>query len=234
MILDDKTLSYQIAADRVGTSLSAVQNAALVLRFGTPEEIAGLSGTASMRGLIALIRERVPKEVRGAMKTPAPRVLTEKARNLRIAAMRAGQQVMDGDNSPYTEIIAGYGIALDELSRALTILRHGTAEQIAMAKVGDLPLSTTCIAIRATVSPEGFKKARKSIKPKTADVRRLLQTDKLLWKTLKSALQAISGMPQPTDVIKFARLGKRSETVDRYLMTAFSWITEFSDEWTKH
>ncbi len=120
------------------------------------------------------------------------------------------------------------------ITLALVLLQEGTPEEIAAVDAG-APLNPIVATIRKrrTALAPGKRQRLKKVAYSQVELERK-KVDMAIWEHLGSALKSIASLPQPDDVVKIARKnGERTKAVDRNLMTAFSWITEFSDAWTK-
>lgn len=118
------------------------------------------------------------------------------------------------------------------VSSALAILNFGTEQEIAGVENGTLPLEPTAESIRRRTTPEERKTKRvRSVLSKEALAAR--QFDAEIWQGLRSALDAITGLPNPKDTVHIVRKNQmRVEHVNRKLLVALQWIQEFSNEIT--
>lgn len=130
-----------------------------------------------------------------------------------------------------TELAAKHNISRGNVTRISLILRFGTPEEIAAVETNAEPVSKTWLKIRDRVPKEAFanrksKPGKEVVQAKRSNVR--------IFKQLKIAFDALSGMPNPQDVIAICKGHRmRSATVERQLLTVHTWLEDFSDAWTK-
>ncbi len=131
------------------------------------------------------------------------------------------------------EAAARFDAKAGSITNALIVLQEGTPEEIAGVDAGG-PLDPVARAILKRRAIEPGKRQRRKKVAFSQEALAQKKVDMAVWEALGSALKNIASLPQPTDTVKIARKNiMRTEAVDRHLMTAFSWITEFSDAWTK-
>lgn len=118
------------------------------------------------------------------------------------------------------------------VSSALVILNFGTEDEIAGVENGTEALEPTAIKIRARTTPEERRaKRRRPIYSEQSVQDREIDTN--VWQGLKSALDAITGLPSPKDTALIVRKNQpRLNHVNDKLLAALSWIQEFSNEIT--
>jgi hypothetical protein len=231
LVVNDPNISHVQAAERSGSTRWGVTEAYLLLGHGTAEEIAAVrEGRIAMREACDIIRSRRPGDHQ--RKVLPRRIPTAKDVEGRVAAFRAARLAIQ-DSLSLPDASKRCCANLRGASEAHLILKHATPEQIAKAEAGELSLQGLATTIRSIVPPEVRKANRKQLR-QGEDTMSIARTEAAIWNGLRGALEAISSMPQPTDVISIVRKNAmRGEAVNRNLMTAFTWITEFSDEWTK-
>lgn len=131
------------------------------------------------------------------------------------------------------EVCKEFNTNSGSLTNALVLLQEGTPEEIAGVEAGGAlyPIAKMIIARRAPTS--GKRRRLKKVGFSQEALARK-KVEMAIWESLGSALKNIASLPQPQDVVEIARKNTmRVQAVDRNLMTAFTWITEFSDAWTK-
>lgn len=114
---------------------------------------------------------------------------------------------------------------------AFLILKHGTEQEIADVENNTAALGSTVRDIRTRVAA-----ADRTRKPGLKNDEQLhgLALNASIWAKLRDALDGINGLPQPKDVIAIVRRHRvREEMLNKKLIAAYGWITEFSDAWTK-
>jgi hypothetical protein len=155
-------------------------------------------------------------------------LVREQAKNAILAARYAIEQ-----NLPREEAAKKFSVGTDSISRAHTILTHGTPEEAALVEAGTSSLRDVYETVLKRTPKdqrrEGRKRGVRGEITKEQD-----KAEAAIWSTLKDALDSICSLPQPEDVVKIVRKNRiRATGVDKKLMTTFTWITEFSDAWTK-
>lgn len=228
LVISNPRISHAAAADQFGVQASTSIEIYLILTRGTPEEIAAFrANKLGVKMLCKAIRARQTDH--GKMrKVPAP--TPEKHREVRIRAFRAARLAIT-DGLSIVDAAKREDCARHSVGQAIAVLRFCTAQQIADAESGAVPLADLMEAIRTSTS-----KASRQRKPaaRSQDAREQMATESAISLQLMDSLEAISGLPRPADVIAFIRKHhKRTEAVNKHLIAAFGWITEFSDEWTK-
>jgi len=135
------------------------------------------------------------------------------------------------NNANREDAVAKFDTNGTSVSEAILALNHATPAELADCEANKIGLKELVHRIRKRV-PKEARERKKIVLTET-------ETDKLrfeskVWAELRSALEAISNMPRAADVATLCRRNRqRKDIVDRHLMTAFGWITEFSDDWTK-
>lgn len=131
------------------------------------------------------------------------------------------------------DVAAEYGATPSTVSQAIVILQHGTEEEIAGVESGERGLRVVYDDVCKRVSVKDRYAAR--LQPKLSAERKAQSTqERLVWTNLRQALALIGSLPQPKDVVKIVKRNHaRTATLDRSILDAFSWLSEFSDEWTK-
>jgi len=126
-----------------------------------------------------------------------------------------------------------FGVGLDTVSRGDLVLTHGTPEEIAAVESGERPLRDVYNDVLKRTPRDVLKKNRKPM-TRSVEAKDQIKVESQVWSKLTDALDNIVGMPAPADVARIVRKnGVRTKHVDMRLMSAFNWITEFADAWTK-
>lgn len=156
-------------------------------------------------------------------------------RNYEIArrkAAMAGARLMITEGISQNDAAKECNTNRSTISSALVVLNFGTEQEIAGAENGTLPLEPTAVKIRARTTPEERRaKRRRPIYSEQSVQDRQIETD--VWQGLKSALDAITGLPSPKDTALIVRKNQpRLNHVNDKLLATLSWIQEFSNEIT--
>lgn len=119
------------------------------------------------------------------------------------------------------------------VSECVLIITSGTAEDIRRAESGEVSLRVVAREVRERV-PVAERKEKRPPLTKNKQLAEQVAMESRLWQRVRDAFDAISGLPQPSDVIALIKKNPmRTAQTDKKLIAAFSWITEFSDGWTK-
>jgi hypothetical protein len=119
------------------------------------------------------------------------------------------------------------------ISAAMLIIQCGTREEIDGVEGGSMSMGSTYDAILARTTPDERRIGRK---PAAQSAKRAatLEFDALVWGKVRDALDAITGLPSPKDTAAITRKNAmRVEHVNRKLLVAQQWLTEFFDEVTR-
>lgn len=128
---------------------------------------------------------------------------------------------------------AKFGVSVDTISRGDLVLTHGTPEEIAAVESEAAPLRDVYNAVLRRTPREVLKQGRKPM-VRGDEAKDQIKVEAQVWSKLTDALDNILEMPAPADVVRIVKKnGVRTNQVDKRLMSAFSWITEFADAWTK-
>lgn len=120
------------------------------------------------------------------------------------------------------------------VAEAFTALTCATAEEVARIEAGEASLSKIARESARRVPVEIRKANRKANPTLSREIIQGREFDAAVWGKLRDAFDALAALPQPADVIGVVKKNPmRIDHVNRKLMTAFGWITEFSDAWTK-
>lgn len=152
----------------------------------------------------------------------------------RKQAMAAARELIAADGRlNRDEIAAKHQVTPSGVSLAVIILKHGTEAEIASVDNGEQGLRPVYdeVVTRIPVDQRIKSKTRATI---SAERKEQVKNDAATWKQLRQAIELICGMPLPADVVAIARRnGGRASSLDRKIIAAYSWLTEFSDAWTK-
>lgn len=119
------------------------------------------------------------------------------------------------------------------VSNTLLLLAHGTPEEIAAVETHRQSLRGTLNVIYQRVPVE---QRRRFTRPKKfgQEARQQRDQDIAVWNSVNVALKALTSLPKPHDVSRIMRKHyARIESVNKKLLPALAWLTEFSDAWTK-
>lgn len=120
------------------------------------------------------------------------------------------------------------------VQEAMTILLLGTAEQIADVEAGRVAMGPMARHLRSTATPEQKRAAyREPVRtgPENTEGR---EFDAQVWGHLRAAIDALTSLPKPDDVINIVRKnGMRVEYVGRNVLAAQTWLEEFVNGYTK-
>ena len=227
-----ENIAIEVAAERCGASPESVKAACVILRFGDASDIEGFeSGKLTMRSTLIKVRGRVPlaerKKGRRVSQRSSKKEVERRLRNL------AAARVAINEGLGYRDAIerAGGG-SLHRVGEAYLVLKHGTPEEIAILETGGNKTEKIARAIRQRIPREERRTRVKEGRAPVNQTKR--EQDAAIWDTLKTALGAITSLPQPIDVVDAVRRNAmRATHVDSKLLTAHQWMTEFSDAWTK-
>ena len=174
------------------------------------------------------MEEEVRRDTLGRRIRPrVPRSFEIEARKNALAAARFALE----NRVTREEVAATFHTNISLLSEALILLRYGTETEIADVESGKVGIKKASHVVRARTP--GARLMGKS-PVKGAEASAMSRDEAAIWASLRPALEALKGMPRPADVARIMRKnGMRTDVVDRNLMAAFGWLTEFSDEWTK-
>lgn len=164
---------------------------------------------------------------RGGGRTPREQEMASRAKS-----MAAAKHALETGTSLSAAAIQ-FGVKRVTTGECHLILTHGTPEEIAGAQSGQLGIGTVGDAIRARTTLEERKQTRKKSKP-TIELIDGRKMDAMIWDKMRGAINALTAMPLPVDVVRTIRRNPhRIDLVDRKLIAAFTWLTDFSDAWTK-
>jgi hypothetical protein len=154
--------------------------------------------------------------------------------NARTRAMAAARKLLEAKGRfNRDEIAEEFETTASIVSLALVILKFGTEAEIVAADTGHASIRGLYDDICKRVPVEERIKA-KTTATMSANRREQIKNDAQLWKELRHALDLICGMPQPADVVRVARANSaRTAMLDRKIIDAYTWLSEFSDAWTK-
>lgn len=155
----------------------------------------------------------------------------EKEIAARKAAIAAARLMLSGNKSQ-EQAAEATGSKRASVSNGMLILNHGTAEEIEGVESGTLSLDRTADKIRERTTPQE-RAAKRRAPTQTEALVKSREFDAEIWGGLRNALDAIAGLPSPKDTAVIVRKNAmRIEHVNRKLLVALEWITEFSNEIT--
>lgn len=124
------------------------------------------------------------------------------------------------------------GVNRSTLQEAMLVLRYGTAEEIAATEHGDASLRK----MRDTVGSRTDVAARRAAQRPAAITRNVKaerEVEAEIWAKLRSALDALTSLPVPTDVVTVVRRNAmRADACDRMLLNAHNWLEDFINAYT--
>lgn len=134
------------------------------------------------------------------------------------------------------EAAAMLNVSRDTVFHAKTVLKEGTPEEIAAVKRGEAAASTVAKQIRQN-HPKEKRRASREVplaargnNPERIQAR---QMRALIWGQFRGALDALTSLPSPADVLVVIAENDRSGNyVDARLSRALNWLKDFSNEWS--
>lgn len=144
-----------------------------------------------------------------------------------------GARLAIAENITLHEAADRTGSKQSTVQEAITILRWGTAEEIESVETRGASMRTICDAIRQRTTPEERKAAFRKVsrQPKVKEAREI---DIEVFTRLKAALDALTSMPVADDVVAIVkRHYVRTDTVNRTILPAHTWLEEFINAWTQ-
>ena len=145
----------------------------------------------------------------------------------------AGARLMITDNKSQEEAAKAAGTDRTSVCQAMTILTHGTVEEIATASDGRVAIRPLYEAILERTTPEErAAKRRPPTQTQTLKEGRRVGAD--VWEILRTGLESLTSLPSPKETAEIVRKNAgRMEATNRRLLAALEWIQEFSDEITR-
>lgn len=121
------------------------------------------------------------------------------------------------------------GVNKSTIADARRVLEEGTQEQIAEVKAGKTGVTQAAKSIRAKRTPEE-KENVQSDQVQAHSERMQMQAQ--LYSSTRDALDALSGLPNPAEVVKIIRYNKKQATrIETKIQPALKWLQEFSNAW---
>lgn len=159
-------------------------------------------------------------------------IRAEYEREARIKAFRAARMA-NTDGVTQIDAAKAVGIARHLVCDASMILKYGTPEEIESAEKGEAAISQLMRSIRGRVAPDVRQQQRKT--NRIGPDRRKENSDIAgIYTTLRGGLEAMTSLPRPQDVVDMMRRNsQRKAVIDQRLVASLTWLTEFSDAWTK-
>jgi len=119
------------------------------------------------------------------------------------------------------------------VNSAKTVLKDGTADEIAAIEAGAAAVSTTALRIRSRRPKEKKKTGKLADVGKNPARIENLRLRAELWRHVRDALNHLTSLPRPDDVVAIVRAMDKSGHVDRRLSRSLKWLKEFEHVW-KH
>ena len=141
-------------------------------------------------------------------------------------------RLAQAENISMESAAARVGSKRSSVQEAMMILLLGTPEEIEAVEHGNVAMGITTDAIRARTAPEERK--AKYRKPAYApEVWEGREFDAQVWRTLRAALEGLTGMPAPADAVAIVRKNQmRTDFVGRKAAEAHAWLEEFINAYT--
>lgn len=120
-----------------------------------------------------------------------------------------------------------HGISQQMLAKARRVIEAATPDQITAIEQGEATISTIYEIVTGK-HPTGIYRdsERQEERSRTITMRATLSRD------LRTALKALTSMPDPKEVVKINRVYDRHGVVDETLLPALDWLKGFADAWT--
>jgi hypothetical protein len=148
----------------------------------------------------------------------------------RMASFRAARLAI-AEQLSMEEAARREGSKRTSVTDAHLILKYGTEQEIASVEAGISPLGAVASAVRLRV-PKEDRPSRPPQLPHHVNENR--EYDAQLWGKLRDALDTLTSLPIPEDMMKIIRKNAmRTEHVGRKVLTAHTWLEEFVNAWTK-
>lgn len=156
---------------------------------------------------------------------------SDRDRAARDNAFRGARLAM-AENISMNEAAAKCDSKRSSVQEAMMVLKLGTPEEIADVEKHRAGLGQMVDRIMARTSPEQRKAAAR---PPVfgPEVQAGREFDAEMWGRLRDALDALTALPAPTDVVTIVKKNvMRTELVSRKALTAQTWLEEFVNAWT--
>jgi hypothetical protein len=168
--------------------------------------------------------------------------------NRRIARLSISQRAMIGarmegakqgrlraDRIRQCDIAAWLHISEDTMRSATVVLHRGTQAEIRQAESSETGVAT--LAKRITKGLTILERRRESKVPYSHKDKRAAYLQRIhlhggVWKQLRTGLEALTSLPDASDVAEVARLYDRG-LINEKSLKAMEWLGEFLDAWTK-
>lgn len=159
----------------------------------------------------------------------------------KLATMRLGdnQHMKEGVETSTPSVPAARAAEMLNVDRhtvfsAKKVLNEGTAEEIRAVEHGTASVSTIAKEIRAK-RPAADRKARRDAgqshigkNPERIENQRI---NAQVWGNVRDALNALTSLPLPVDVVAIVRAHDRTGLVETRLSQSVQWLKEFADAW---
>jgi len=118
---------------------------------------------------------------------------------------------------------------------AVRVVDEAAPEEVAAVERGQVSVSKIADQIRAGQKPKDRKQERDAPLSKRGKNPARLKTQRInaaVWKDLRAALEGLTGLPRPADVVAIARAHDKTGLVDNRLSRSLKWLEEFEHEWS--
>jgi hypothetical protein len=141
------------------------------------------------------------------------------------------------------------GVSVPSVNRAKRVLKEGTPEEVELVRNGKLSVNALADDFQAGLTPEERDQKRKTpnrghnpTRIKGSEVVKRAQETKQakanLWHHLRDALDGISSLPLPADVVSVARQYDartgNGGVINKRLRSCIEWLEEFEHAWNAH
>lgn len=162
----------------------------------------------------------------------------------RLASPKDGQRVdlinkngEGGQNCPpvFSAERAGeiLNVSRTSVIAARKVLKEATPKEIKMVEAGELGVSNLAKAIHNQQPPQDREQIRARNRDNGKKKRaHTVRVNGQIWSQLRDALNNLTSLPLPKDVVPIARSGDKTGLVDKKLLNAHKWLEDFLNEWT--
>lgn len=126
-------------------------------------------------------------------------------------------------------------VSRSSVTAARLILEFGSEDDIASVEFGKVGFRTLALKIHDTLTEEMRASLKRRAGLWTMDRREKLSGEAELWARFSPALRHLTELPKPADIVSVVKSNvMREAVVDQHISAALSWLTEFSNGWTKY
>lgn len=151
----------------------------------------------------------------------------------RQKAFRVARELLTNDKLSMGEESKRAGVNRHAVGNAMLILQHGEPQEIADLERGAISPQHMGDAIRRRVPKEKLLEKSRGLVASSA-TKGIRDAEMEVWSKLKVALDGLTSLPSPKDTAAVVRRNNgRVEAVNRKLLAAVAWITEFENEITR-